>query len=469
MKNSSILIVDDKEEVLRSFKLMLRTLITQSSITTLSDPEKVIPAIEANKPDVVLLDLNMPKISGTELLQIIKETHPDIIVIIITANDDLQQAVKCTRLGAYDYFVKPVDHERLSNIINKVLESKSISEELISIQKHMLENNQVDGKAFSKILTSNSIMKNLFKYIEAISNSNRQVLILGETGTGKELFAEAVHKISSQKTGELISVNVAGLDDSTFSDTLFGHRKGAYTGAISNREGLLKKAQGGTIFLDEIGDLEIKSQVKLLRLLQEKSYYPLGSDTLEYSDARIVTATHRNLEELIAEGTFRRDLYYRLQIHTIKIPPLRDRKEDIPLLTKFFVEKASAELSCPLPKVTNDLLKVLKDHPFPGNVRELEIMLYDAVAQTTGDTIELEHLLAKLSSTPVIPPTHSDNSRWSNIEELPTIKDATEQLIEEVLKRTQNNQKDAAKILGLTRQALYKRLSRKRNQEKDNS
>ena len=458
----NIALVDDDSETLRSLSLLLRTKGFNPPVQ-ISKPEILLSEISKHKIDIVLLDLHMPEISGLQLLELIKKDFPDVIIIIITGDSQVEMAVKCTQLGAYDYFLKPVDHERLVQIIIKSVEHKILNNELINIQRHLLEANPTTHQAFDHILSSSDSIKQLFKYIEAIASSTRPVLILGETGTGKELFSQAVHNVSETQ-GKLVTVNVAGLDDTAFSDSLFGHTKGAFTGAHSHRDGLIKKAQNGTLFLDEIGDLKAESQIKLLRLLQEGNYYPLGSDQLSNSTARIVTATNKNLEELINDGEFRRDLYYRLHIHTITIPPLRERREDIPLLTTHFIKKACKELNKDIPKVSDELYTIFAHYQFLGNVRELEVLLFDACINTTEDTLNIQYIKTHIGKNTLVNGDQYDSSHegnFSSMDSLPTIKNATTSLINEALKRTNNNQQKAAKILGISRQALNKRLTRK--------
>ncbi len=266
----------------------------------------------------------MPYLSGTELLPTLVADFPDIPVMIMTASDDLETAIECLKMGAFDYLLKPVEPNRLISAIDKALKLNSLRNEVSSLKECLLTGRLEHSEAFSDIITSSQKMHAIFQYVEVISRSRQPILITGETGVGKELMACAIHKLSEPK-GAFVTVNVAGLDDMMFSDTLFGHKKGAYTGADQPREGLVGKASGGTLFLDEIGDLSQLSQVKLLRLLQGEEYYPLGSDVLKFTDARILVATNQNLLQLIDQGKFRKDLYYRLCAYQINIPPLRER------------------------------------------------------------------------------------------------------------------------------------------------
>jgi len=314
---------------------------------------------------------------------------PQIPVILMTAIDNLEPAVSCIKSGAFDYMVKPVEPGRLAASIRKALEMKDLSIELSSLKRHLLTDDLDHPAAFAAIITGNKKMRAVFQYVEVIAGSRQPVLISGETGTGKELIARAVHELSGC-TGEFVAVNVAGLDDTMFSDTLFGHKKGAFTGAEQPREGLIARAAQGTIFLDEIGDLDEMSQVKLLRLLQEREYYPVGSDVARKSDARVVLATNRDLQKQIGAGKFRNDLFYRLSTHQVSIPPLRERLDDIPPLLDHFLAGAAASLGKKKPTPPPALAVLLSLYVFPGNVRELESMVFDAVARHTSGILSME-------------------------------------------------------------------------------
>lgn len=320
--------------------------------------------------------------------------------------------------------------------------------------------------SFSEIITRNSEMQALFRTIEAISDSRQPVLITGETGTGKELFAKAVHVMSKVK-GDFVAVNVAGLDDNVFSDTLFGHLRGAFTGADRLRHGMIEKAAGGTLFLDEIGDLSLTSQVKLLRLLQDGEYHPLGADEHRMSNSRIVTATNRNLWEAQRDESFRSDLNYRLRTHHINIPPLRKRPEDIELLVEYFLEFASISLKKNKPTPPVELVPLLQTYSFPGNVRELQGMIFDAVSQHHNKILSLrtfhEHIannnIYKSQSAP-FEKKRVEDSFLSSMGKFPTIQESTEFLVAAAMKQAANNQAIAARMLGISRQALNKRLKK---------
>src|SRR5499426_25023 len=330
-----VLLVDDEPSLLRSASLLLRS-AGITPIHTLDDSRLVLSRLADDTMGAVVLDLTMPHLSGQALLEQITAHDPDLPTIVMTATHDLETAVQCMQAGAVDYLVKPVDKHRLVSSVQRALALRALREEVGSLtERPLTERPRSDTpsqrQAFAEIVTQNTTMQALFRYIEAIARSPQPVLITGETGTGKELMARAVHRLAAPR-GDFVAVNVAGLDDPVFSDTLFGHTRGAFTGADRPREGLITQAEEGTLFLDEIGDLAAVSQVKLLRLLQDGTYYPLGADRPRQSRARVVVATNRDVVQDVHAGTFRPDLYYRLRAHHVQLPPLRVRRDDLPLL-----------------------------------------------------------------------------------------------------------------------------------------
>ncbi|MGE5239713.1 MAG: sigma-54 interaction domain-containing protein [Chloroflexota bacterium] len=331
--------------------------------------------------------------------------------------------------------------------------------EVSSLRQHLFSDRLAREEAFSSIVTRSKKMRAIFQYVEVIAESPQPVLIVGETGVGKELIARVIHELSG-RPGSYVTVNVAGLDDAVFSDTLFGHRKGAYTGADSAREGLIAQASDGTLFLDEIGDLKESSQVKLLRLLQEQTYYPLGSDAPKQSNARILVATNRDLERLMSEGRFRKDLYYRLIAHHVTIPPLRERKEDIPLLLDHFLGKSSYALGKKKPTPPAELITLLTAYDFPGNVRELEALVTDAVARHRSGVLSMDRFREVVGREPHTGDLSGEDVPLEISTRFPTLKEAEEFLIREALRRSHGNQRIAASFLGITSQALNKRLRR---------
>ncbi|MFA7403528.1 MAG: sigma-54 dependent transcriptional regulator [Pelobacteraceae bacterium] len=464
-KSPLIVLVDDEPQLLFSCATILRR-AGLHNLHTIEDGRTLFPFLAEQLPALIVLDLTMPNISGLELLNRMSSEYPQVPVIVMTATSELNTAVECMKNGAFDYLVKPVEQSRYLSSVKRALELDSLRQINLSLKESLLTGKAPDKSAFADIITQCAAMKAIFSYLEAVAVSDQPILITGETGVGKELFSHAVHSMS-RRSGGFVAVNVAGLDDTVFSDTLFGHKKGAYTGADQAREGMIAKAAGGTLFLDEIGDLNTASQVKLLRLLQEGEYYPLGSDVVRRSDARIVVATNQELSATMTGGKFRKDLYFRLCAHQITIPPLRERQEDIPLLFDHFVEEALQSLSMKLPEFPPELFDCLYEYPFPGNVREFRAMIHDAVAQEKNGVPMLESLRKKtgFKASPQRSITSDDQLKpFLDLRQdrIPTLKEAEDMLIAEALRRSNGSQGPAAVLLGITRQALNQRLVRKK-------
>jgi transcriptional regulator with PAS, ATPase and Fis domain len=352
------------------------------------------------------------------------------------------------------------------HIVRDITERKQMEDQITSLKQHLLTGKLENEAAFSSIITKSKKIRAIFQYIESVAKSHNPVFITGETGVGKELIAKSVHKVSGLK-GEYVAVNIAGLDDTMFSDTLFGHKKGAYSGADKDREGLIVRANEGTLLLDEIGDLSETSQVKLLRLLEENVYYPLGVDMPEKSNARIIACSNQDIEKLIMDERFRKDLYYRLCTHHIHIPPLRERLEDIPLLLDHFLEDASKSLKKKMPAALPELVVLLSNYHFPGNIRELKAMIQDAVAQHRSGRLSLDSFKGFIKQRgarpqPGILPSYDDSLSIRNIfGHFPTLKEMEDYIISEAMKCSDDNQGAAASLIGITRQALNQRLKKK--------
>lgn len=470
-----IIIVDDEQSELDAYRFLLESMGVQH-IITVQDSRNVMDLLEKSRGAVIFLDLNMPHKSGEEVLVEVRNRYPQTPVIICTANSDIEMAVACLKLGAHDYLVKPINMNTFGSALRNALEICSLRNEVMSLKGFSFIKELRNPQYFSSIITRNPSMLALFNYIESISSSSEPVLILGETGSGKELVSRAIHN-SSQLTGEFVAIDISGLDDTLFADTLFGHAKGAYTGAESSRSGLIERAAGGTIFLDEVGDLSKVSQVKLLRLLQEGIYYPLGSDTPRRCRARIITAANKELNKLAAmEGEFRMDLYYRLSTHLIMIPPLRERKEDIPLLVDYLKEKAAKSMGKNIKSVSRGLLHLLESHPYPGNVRELKSYIYDAVAQCDSEELSEHSIRERLHHGSRYLPEDMkitedidipvDLNGLNPLEKIfghfPTLGEVTRYAIDMAMKHANNNQSHAARVLGISKQAMSKRLLKKK-------
>jgi len=451
-----ILLIDDEPAVIDSLSLMLRS-NGIDNIIPCTDSREAMAVLRAGAVELVLLDLSMPHLPGEKLLAAIHEEMPQVPVIVVTGTDEVSSAVECMKTGAFDYMVKAVEESRLVSGVRRAMEIRKLSRDYRRLTELVLSPRLAHPAAFSRLVTQNSLMTSLFRIIESIAKSDEPILITGETGTGKGLIAAAVHAASGRQ-GPLQEVNVAGLDDAMFSDTLFGHRKGAYTGAMDARGGLVLKAEGGTLFLDEIGDLSVQSQVKLLRLLDTGEYYPLGSDLPRRAASRFLVATNHDLVALIVEGKFRKDLYYRLSTHELRVPPLRDRKDDLPLLLDHFLDEACAKLEKRKPSVPRQVLDLLSTHHFPGNVRELRALVYDSVSRQSSLTLALADFKTGIQREPPQEPGESGPPLLAFTDRLPTLDQAAELLVDEALRRAGGNQSIAAGMLGISHQALNRRL-----------
>ncbi|MEO7426967.1 MAG: sigma-54 dependent transcriptional regulator [Fibrobacteria bacterium] len=451
-----VVIVDDEEEMLGSEALALQ-INGHTNVITCSDARKALQILRENPVCVAVLDITMPHMDGMELLANITEHHPDVTAIMMTGLNDVNTAVRCLQNGAFDYLLKPVDQNRFVTSIGRALDHKAAQAESERLARGVLEDTLAKPECFRAIVTRERRLLNIFKYIEAVAPTGLPVLLTGETGVGKELFAHSVH-LASGRAGEFVCVNSAGIDDAMFSDSLFWHASGAYTGAHKDRKGLIDRARNGTLFLDEIGDMKPESQVKLLRLLQEGTYYRLGQETEERTNTRIVAATNRSLDELQADPRFRKDLFYRLKAHHVHIPPLRERMEDVPMLTDRFLSQCAQEQSKAKPTTPPELEILLSNYAFPGNVRELRGLVYDAVSRHQGGVLSLSSFKTAIGGKQ----TGNSSAPKPRIKEaglafpfpLPTIRDAEYALIREALKRTNGNKTLAAEMIGMARQTF---------------
>ena len=459
-----ILIVDDEPGILASFEIALQS-GGIDAIMTCPDGREVLNLIRRQQVAAILLDINMPYLNGEQLLTQLSSTFPEIPVVMITGLNDVEMAVNCMKQGAFDYLVKPVEKSRLITSVKRALEFRTLRAENQMLKERLLSDQIANPEAFAAIITRDKAMLALFQYAESIAPSPEPVLITGETGVGKELMATAIHALS-HRSGPLISVNVAGLDDNIFADTLFGHLKGAFTGANKARKGMVEQAAGGTLFLDEIGDLGLNAQVKLLRLLQEREYHPLGADLPKLAEIRVLVATNRDLGVRQAAGQFRKDLFYRLQAHHLHMPPLRERTGDLPLLTAHFITRAAGNLRKKPPTYPPELITLLENYHFPGNVRELKSMLQDAVSRHKSKMLSLKTF--KLRTDPQLAATPapqgafgSKNCSWFNEQgTLPSLAEANRFLILEAMQRAQNNKSMAARLLNIPRQRLIRQLQK---------
>ena len=380
-----ILLIDDDTSLRRVLEYNLQE--EGYEVDTAADGESGLALFDRREPDLVITDLKMPGISGFQVLAGIRERSPEALVIVITAFGDVETAVKAMKSGAYDYVTKPFNREEFRLVARKALELRGLSAE-----NRRLKEELSDRAEFREIIGTSGSMQKVFSVVSKVADTDATVLISGESGTGKELVARAIHAQSSRRGAPFVAVNCAAIPRDLLESELFGHVKGAFTGAIRDKAGKFQLADGGTIFLDEVGELPLDLQPKLLRALQERSVEPVGGSHPQKLDVRVVAATNVDLEKALDEGMFREDLYYRLAVIPVHLPPLRERREDIPLLIRRFLARSGS----PAPSVSAEALAILENYPWPGNVRELRNAIERAVIMAKGDKIRLEDLPAEL-------------------------------------------------------------------------
>jgi DNA-binding NtrC family response regulator len=443
-----ILVVDDDVGLLLSIKA---TLVSSGmpEPALVSDSRQVMGLVRKHHFHLVLLDLIMPHVSGMEILQELKEEFPAIESVIVTAMEDVSSAVKAMRFGAYDYMVKPVNSEKLVIIINRALERYDLRHELALFQKSQTFSDLKNPEAFEGMVAKDEAMALVFHQAEAVAPTHYNVLITGESGTGKEMLAGIIHSLSNRPKGHFVGVNMAAFSKTLLEDDLFGHTKGAYTGALTDKKGFFESAQGGTLFLDEITELEPALQGKLLRVIQERVLYRLGSTEARDVDVRIIVATNRDINEEVRVERFRGDLFYRLNMCHIHIPPLRERKKDILPLARHFLNIHTARNQKEIDSLAPDLANFLLNYPFPGNVRELENIIASTVLWEKGRVLTL-------SSARGLP--SFSGSAHTQSEKLLTLARVEEGHIERILELTGGNRTQAAKILGIGLRTLQRKL-----------
>ena len=375
-----ILVVDDEQGLREVLSIMLKR--AGYAVTSVSDGEEAIEQLQKEIFDLVITDLRMPKVDGMEVLRAVKSASPETVVLIITAFATADSAVEAMKQGAYDYLTKPFQVDEVQLIIRNALEKRRLTTENILLKREM-----ASQSSFAQLVGQSDAMQKVFDVVKKVADSKSNVLICGESGTGKELVARAIHYNSVRSTSPFVAVNCSAVPETLLESELFGHIKGSFTGAISNKAGLFEVANGGTIFLDEIGDTTPTIQVKLLRVIQEREFRRVGGTQDIKVDVRIVAATNKDLEKAVADGSFREDLYYRLDVIPIRLPPLRLRSGDIPLLVSHFLTRFSKESGKPMPVLSPEAMQVLLGHEWRGNVRELENLIERVVAFSTGGPV----------------------------------------------------------------------------------
>jgi len=438
-KKIKLLVVDDEAIVRESLRDWLSDVGHQ--VLTAENGPQALEIIKREKPGIVIADLVMPGMDGIELMKRAKEISPDIEVIIITAYGSIPTAITAMREGAYDYIEKPFCPERVELLIEKLVEHQELIEENLSLHRRLEERYR-----FENIIAKSPKMQRVIEVIKVVSKSNATVLITGDTGTGKELVARAIHSQSYRKDKPFVAVSCAALPESLLESELFGHEKGAFTGAHAQRRGKFEIANRGTIFLDEIGDMSANIQVHLLRVLEEKEFTRVGGNELIKVDVRVISATNKDMKEAIANRQFREDLYYRLNVVNIELPPLRERKEDIPLLAQHFLKKFSVENQKGITDFSPEATDFLLKYEWPGNVRELENAIERAVILTKNSCIEVADLPQESLTM-----THSASSGKD-------LGEVERNHILNILNETGGNYSEAARILGISRMTLYNKI-----------
>jgi two-component system, NtrC family, response regulator PilR len=441
--SAQILIVDDEASLLEFLSLLFQQegykVATASSVTAARERLAVGDAF-----DLALCDLYMPDGSGLDLLREIKEQQPQASVIVMTAFSSTASAIEAMRLGAYDYISKPFDVEEVKVLVQKALEKTRLVEENVWLRRELEQK-----YTFANIIGRSRPMQEVFDLIGRVARTSSTVLIEGESGTGKELIARAIHYAGSRARHRFLSLNCGAMPENLLESELFGHERGAFTGAVKEKKGLFQEAHRGTLFLDEIGEMTPPMQVKLLRVLQQKVVRKVGGSDEEPVDVRIIAATNRDLTEMIAAGTFREDLYYRIHVIPVRLPPLRDRREDIPLLVDFFVRKYSEELGTPPKRMTMQALACLEGYRWPGNVRELENLVERTLALTAGAVIEVGDLPPQLRQQPRTTALGIDLPP-AGMELEPFLEELRAELMRQALDRSDGVQTRAAELLGMS-------------------
>ena len=434
-----ILIVDDETVVRDSLGKWFSSEGYQAR--PVAGAREALESIQNAEYDVALIDIKMPGMDGMELQARLREADPELTVIIMTGYASVETAVQALKHGAYDYITKPVDPDELSHLVSNAMEHRRARREVVRLRENLQEvypSTELIGKA--------PAMKKVYELIEMVAPTEATVLITGESGTGKEVVARAIHSAGPRRFMPMVTIHCGALTETLLESELFGHEKGAFTGAQYRKKGKFEVADGGTVFLDEISDISLKTQTDLLRVLQEKEIVRVGGNQPIKVDFRCIAATNRNLEELVKAGTFRPDLYYRLHVFCIELPPLRDRREDIPLLVAHFLNKFCMMTSRSVPQISTESLQVLMSHEWPGNVRELENAVERALVVCRGPEIK--------------PADFSFQFQTNGMPTGRTLEDVERVHIERILRETEHNLSRAARILDIDRTTLYNKLRR---------
>jgi len=452
-----ILVVDDEPLTL---ELIVESLGAEGyTVDAASNGVDAIDKAKSTAYDAVITDLVMPGMDGMEVLQHFTENYPDSIVIVLTGYGTIETAVQAVKRGAFDYLTKPAKLDEITLILKRAQELKSLKAENVLLRSQLQERT-----TFKKIIGQSSPVHALYRTIQRVSKTDSTVLITGESGTGKELIANAIHYSSERRDKPFVPINCGAIPEELLESELFGHERGAFTGALKDRKGRFELAHQGTVFLDEIGEMSQKLQVKLLRFLQEKKFERIGGSRIIQVDVGIIAATNKNLEKAVTDGEFREDLFYRLNVIPIHVPPLREREGDIPLLIHHFLRRHCTEKEVPLKRISKEALEALENYKWPGNVRELENLIERLVILTEGDDIQLEDLPTRIRQA--LPkracPQVAFEITKEGIDLKKTLDDLEDRLIMDALKRAGGVKNKAAQLLGLNRTTLIEKMKKKK-------
>ena len=463
----SILVIDDEESIRWVFKKGLEK--KGYTVHTSENGKNALSMLSKNRYLIIFLDIFLPDENGLKLLENIKKQEKEITVVIMTAQGTMKNAIEAMQRGAFDYVTKPFDMDEIYLLIEKVENLKNLERRVYTLEEELKTKYDV-----GEIVGKSQKMQKVFKTIGKAASSDLTVLITGESGTGKELVARALHKASNRANGPFVAVNCAAIPRELLESELFGYEKGAFTGATESRAGKFEQADGGTIFLDEIGDMDISLQAKILRVIQEREFYRVGGKAQIKVDVRIISATNQDLETAVKKKMFREDLFHRLNVITIPLPPLRERKEDIPLLSDYFIKRFSSELGSSVRHIEDDAMLILKNYEWKGNVRELENVIQRAIVMSGGDSITPEYLPISqsagrdfVSMHEIIKDKVNNYTKKGGLYN-EVIGETEKELLLSVLKKTEWNQVKAAEILGINRNTLSRKMKELDIKEKGN-
>lgn len=448
---AKILIIDDNQAVLNFLRLFLLQ-AGKYEVTVLQDSTRAYSLLAKESFDVLLLDMDMPDVTGLDILKHIAENKINITTIVLTGVEDIDLAISAMKLGTLDYMLKPIEEDKLIKAIDNAISGKELEKRRLEPDFQLSLDDLKYKDIFKSIITNDEKMFKIFHYIEKFASTDNSILIWGESGSGKELVAEAIHRISDRREKKFIAVNAGAFAQELFSSEFFGYEKGAFTGASSDKIGFIEEADGGTLFLDEIGELSLPIQVKLLRVLQEEEFYRLGSTKNIKANVRIIAATNKNLFDEIKKGAFRKDLFFRLNINSISLPPLRERKGDIELLAGHFLNKFNDKYAKKVERISPSVLNCLKNYSFPGNVRELANIINSAII------VENSNELKKKSLPNYFLETGCQIEQYDSDITPPSLEEVEKNHIKLVLQFTNNNKSKAAEILGISRVNLISKI-----------